>query len=741
MSDKHKIWDIIEYILGLIAFLSLLLFIHLRMSVELHDPDIWLHLKTGEYIVQHKAIPQIDIFSSTISGKEWIDHSWLVQVIFYLVFHFGGPDNLLLLSAITVILAFLFLFFSVYNQRQHLTLSVVMLTMAAFASQSRFNIRPENFSILFFSLYLFLLTRHVRKNWIFLLPLIQLIWVNCHGFFILGPLLVAIFILAEKLKRLGILPWQWNETELLDARSYRNLVRVFLLVCVASFINPYGYKGALYPFLVIFDSTGKTGIFYKHIQELKPAWQINHNLFLFYYVLAVISLLTFLLNFKRINIAYLIIWLILLGISVRINRNVIFFNFAAFLIIMDNLVKGLSVKKLNFIEGFFGKSIYILKYIVIVIIILRISETNSGILRSSYYIFEDNRVKSSLLGVAAEAYPDKAADFILKNELPGNIFNLFNHGSYFIYRLFPKKKVFIDGRTELYGGNFFSNYQKILNIDEHAISDLFKRYKINTVLLSGEISDIGNLSRYFFNKPDEWALVYFAEDAIIFLRATSQNKTLIDKLRIDLKKRQVLKADLNKIGMRNVFPEPYIKFAWMFYHLGLGEQAISQAKEALRILPSASDAYNIIGGVYTKQKLYEQALEALRLARIYEPNHIETLLGIGNLYMETAKFKDAVEIYKKLIQLTPYDPEGYYLLGQSYNQTNNLKLAIKLTRTALKINPFNANYYKELGDLLCKDKDFRGAIQIYKNAIDFGLDPDDFNKRLSSISEKTKTQK
>ena len=720
MSDKNKTWDIIEYFLGITAFIILFLFIHLSMSYELQDPDIWLHIKTGEYIVQHQSIPQTDIFSSTVPGKEWIDHSWLVQVIFYLVFHFAGPDNLILLSVVLLLAAFLFLFFSIYRSRRHLTLGVAILAITILASRIRFNIRPENFSILFFSLYLFILARHINTKWIFLAPLIQLFWVNCHGFFIIGPLLVGVFVLVEKLKRLKILPWEWAKVQPLDNQSYKNLILVFLLMCLVSFINPYGYKGVVYPFSVTFNSIGKLNISYEHIQELLPIWRLNYNTVSAYYILAIISLLFFLLNFKRINLAYLLSWLLFLGISFQVNRNVIFFNFIAFFVINDNLIKMFNINKFSFFEKHFGKSIYLFKYLILLAIIFCFSRSSQSVLNSSYYVSEENSFKSALLGITANEYPDKAIDFLIKNELPANLFNQFNYGSYLIYRVYPKKRVFIDGRTEVYGENFLKDYRRILYINEDTINTLFEKHGINTVFICGKALDIGDLSAYFFHKPD-WALIYFESDGIIFVRNAPQNIKLVEKLKIDLSKWQVPKVDLDKMGLGKIFPEEYLKRAWLFYYFGLYEQAVSEAKQALRILPSSPDAYNIIGRVYINQKLYDRAFEFLRLAKIYNPNYKETLISLGQLYKETNEFNKALEIYKKLIKLNPYFAEGYYLLGQLYNQMSDQKLAIKSMRLAIKLNPYVTKYYKELHDILYKNKDLQGASQVDKDATDSGV--------------------
>jgi len=741
MINKYRILDIIEYVFGIVAAIGLFLFVQLNMSYELQDPDIWLHLKTGEYIVQHKTVPLGDIFSSTVSNKGWIDHSWLVQVIFYLVFHFGGADNLIFLSALVVTFAFLFLFFSTYKGREYLILSIGILFITILASKLRFNIRPENFSVLFFSLYIFILKRQVRKSWVFLLPLIQLIWVNSHGFFILGPLMVGVFILAQELKRAKLLPWEWSKVDLLDANSYRNLKAVFLLVCLVSFINPYGYKGALYPLWVIFNTLGKSSIFYKYIIELLPTARYFKAVSA-YYLLIILSLSVFLLNLRRINVAYLMFWLILLGISFRVNRNVIFFNFFAFLITTGGLINSLDIKKFNFIENLFGKGtrllLYLLKFAIIALLICWVATKSYSILLKRYYIFEENRTKSALLGITAKGYPERAADFILEKDLPGNIFNQFNHGSYLIYRLFPKKKVFIDGRTELYGEPFFKDYEKILTVDKDTINNIFNKYDINTVLLSEIVAD-GDLPPYLFDSPD-WALVYFDKNSLIFLKNTPQNKTLINRLKVDLKKFKSQKADLDKIGLKNVYPEPYVNRGWIFYCLGLDEQALNEVREALRVLPSCAQAYNITGRIYLKQKLYAQAFETLRLASIYAPFDADTLVSLGDFYSQTGKLDESLKTYKKLSKLYPYYAKGFYLLNRAYAEVNNTKSAIKSLRNALKLDPVIAHYYQELGELLEKNSDFKGMTGVYKDALDMGLDKNNFYNLLNAARNKTKVK-
>jgi tetratricopeptide (TPR) repeat protein len=253
----------------------------------------------------------------------------------------------------------------------------------------------------------------------------------------------------------------------------------------------------------------------------------------------------------------------------------------------------------------------------------------------------------------------------------------------------------------VYGDAFFKNYQAILNSDANSINDTFNKYNINTVILSEAGGNLDNLSGYFFNKK-EWALVYFNTDALIFLKDTPQNKLIISRLKLDLKKWITKKTQLNEIGLKRVYPDPYINRGWKFYYFGLYEQALDESREALRILPSASDAYNIMGRVYLKQKLYNRAFQALRLAGIYGPLDTQTLVSLGDFYTQTDKIDEAIKIYKKLTKLNPDFAEGYYLLGRAYSKRNDAKLAISSLSRAVKLAPFSTRYSKKLDELLKK---------------------------------------
>lgn len=700
MLNHEKIKHFIEYSLGIIALIWIFLFLQLSMSSELSDSDIWLHLKTGEYITQHKTVPQVDIYSASIYGKTWINHSPFTQVIFYWLFNSGGPDALIIFSTALILLAFLLLFLCIYKNKTKLWLSVTMLALAIIASRIRFNIRPENFSVLFFCAYLWILTRYKNKKLIFLLPVAQLIWVNCHGFFILGPALIAIFIISEKLKMQKKLPWEWSDCEPMDKDSYRNLITVFLLSTLACLINPNGLKGALYPLTIISNTLIHPSAASNYILELLPPWMLRSEQVSIYYVLLGVSFASFLFNFRKINLSFLLSWIALLGISFNVNRNIIFFNCIACLASVDNFSR-VDYKKI-FRKILSEKSIFLLKCIILTTIISCFAIDSLRILNEAYYIIDKNQIKSRLFGVTKN-YPSKAADFIFKNKLPDNLFNIFNHGAYLIYRLYPNNHVFIDGRTELYSNKFFKDYLRIINADTSTIDGLLAEYNIQTILLSGNFPNLKKLTEYLIQNK-KWVLVYLNDDGLIFVRQIIQNQDLAERLRVDLNKWEIAKPDLKKIGLRNINPDLYVKLAQMLYALGAYQKAELQAKEVLNILPSTADAYVVLGEIYLHQDNLDQAYQYLRLASIYAPNNLSTLSALSNYYLQIGDAKNTEEIYKRIIKLSPQYAQGYYLLGIYYKKTKNLNNAIKYLRKATELAPYSTEYLNKCKEVATKIK-------------------------------------
>ncbi|HXU61502.1 MAG TPA: hypothetical protein VN962_07370 [Polyangia bacterium] len=163
----------------------------------LSDYDVWWHLRTGQLILQAGAVPRQDWFTYTNADRAWIDVYWLYQIGLALLFRLGGATALVVLKAVAgATIVALSSRGRVEGARRDGPLwpwglawmpGVVMLS-------GRLTERPELVSLLLLTSVLVVLARApARPRLLWLLPALQLAWANCHGFFVLGPLVLAAY--------------------------------------------------------------------------------------------------------------------------------------------------------------------------------------------------------------------------------------------------------------------------------------------------------------------------------------------------------------------------------------------------------------------------------------------------------------------------------------------------------------------------------------------------------------------
>src|SRR5208283_5225753 len=124
---SERFWQRLSMALGWLSIGVLFALITFSSSIEIKDLDLWLHLRMGEWISQHRFVPGYDVLSCTISGKPWVNHEWLFQVLVYQVFRAFGFDGLINLQSFVVVFTFLMLLFLGYNRdRQWMTVFTLL---------------------------------------------------------------------------------------------------------------------------------------------------------------------------------------------------------------------------------------------------------------------------------------------------------------------------------------------------------------------------------------------------------------------------------------------------------------------------------------------------------------------------------------------------------------------------------------------------------------------------------------
>ena len=210
------------------------------------DPDFWWHLRTGELIVESGSIPHSDPFSFTQTGKQWVAHEWLTEVLFYRIFQVGGTALLILCFSTIIAASFWFIYRNCVQESRPYAAGFALL-LGALATAPTWGVRPQMITFLLTSVTLFLLERYRQnRDWKYILPLpfLVLLWVNMHAGDLTFFMIAGIYTLDEL--------WTY-----LSARNHRlspSAIPVLSLgtalsgSLLASLINPNGYHILVYPF-------------------------------------------------------------------------------------------------------------------------------------------------------------------------------------------------------------------------------------------------------------------------------------------------------------------------------------------------------------------------------------------------------------------------------------------------------------------------------------------------------------
>ncbi len=225
------------------------------------DPDLWWHLRLGQWIADNHAVPHTEFFSYTANGAPLVAHEWLSELLFWAVHGVVGLAGLAVLVGLVTWSGLLAL---AWIARQHgasgFNVGVVLL-LGAKAMQPITGTRPQMLTFALLCWSLFLLDRHLRRGgrrvWL-LVPLVVL-WANLHAGFAVGLGILAAALAA------GVVDAWWQH-ELDPARRWRLVTAAAaLLLCVAAaLLNPNGID--LYRYALL----GSTPAAHQLIQEWQP---------------------------------------------------------------------------------------------------------------------------------------------------------------------------------------------------------------------------------------------------------------------------------------------------------------------------------------------------------------------------------------------------------------------------------------------------------------------------------------
>ena len=390
------------------------------------DPDVWWHIRTGQWIAQHHWVPYTDWFSSYGLGKPWAAYSWLFEVLIYGLFSRLGLIGLLAYVYAMVLAITATLHSLVRKFENRVAYSVALTGLALFAMAPLYTPRPWLFTILLFIIELNILIsvrRSRRYRGLFLLPPLFALWANLHIQFVLGFFVLGVAACEEPLARL-LRRHQMNGDQ--DRALPPLFMTLIALGCVvATLANPYHIK----IYAVVVELTRQAG-FYNLINEFAamdfrtiPEWL----------VLGLTLGATFALGRQR---AVKPFWFLLLLagmlISFRARRDLWFVVIIAVGIISSS--RSAALVGSRYILGRAQTLVVIAALGILLLLTFRAKHISEGELQVA----------------VASSYPARAASLVEERGYAGPLYNHLDWGGYLIWRL-PQLPVSIDGRTNIYG--------------------------------------------------------------------------------------------------------------------------------------------------------------------------------------------------------------------------------------------------------------------------------------------------
>jgi hypothetical protein len=491
-----------------IGLLSVLVFTPLSVRL-LGDAGIGWHIRAGQQIIATHAIPRVDSFSSTMAGKSWFAWEWLYDLLVGQLEARWRLHGVVWLTAAVIAAVFAWMFRLLIERGTNMLVALLLVLLAVSASMIHFLARPHVVSWLFTLAWFWILDSSERddfgqrgehgRRWLWALPLLMLVWVNVHGGFLIGFVLLGIFLLGTM--------WTWFRArenrieELLQniaaRRRVRNLATVGLLSMAASLVNPYGWK--LYWHVYYYLSNR---FLMDHIDEFQsPNFHgIAQKCFL---VLLLITVTTLALRGRDLRISQGLVVLFAVYAGLYASRNI---PISSVLLVM---VVGPFVPRAGLVGGFIqrmaavevrqrGHLWPILATLVTFSIAANGGRIGSGVLMDAR--FDPKRM------------PVQAVNYLEKSEENGPVLSPDYWGGYLIYRRYPKARVVVDDRHDLYGEEFFKSYLKMVR-GERGWDEFLRTHPISCVLLPRDAA-LANI----LIVTKGWKQIYADDVAIAFVR-------------------------------------------------------------------------------------------------------------------------------------------------------------------------------------------------------------------------------
>jgi hypothetical protein len=413
----------------ILAIYSLPLVVAIRpVGIPVCDPDLWWHLRVGEWVVQHRAVPGTDPFSAYGQGKAWVAYSWLYEVLLYGLYSAFGLAGVVVYRTALSLAIVAAVHRLVLRNRPSSLLAAALTGVCVLPVAMLFSERPWLFTILFgtFTVRAILDLREGRRAPLpWLLPVVFAVWANVHIQFVYGLLLLALACVAPVIDRRLHGGDEGTAAEFGSA-GWRNTVMLTLACLLATLLNPYGVR--LYH--VIIEYATQPGPF-QFVNELKaPEFREPCD----WVMLGLTAAAAFALGRRpRLRSFDVLLMAGSAVLSFRSRRDLwVVVVAAAGILSAGPFARG----SISWVNGWTSRRVAALVAVLVC-------------LAAGLAVVRDLS-PAGLERTVAKVFPGAAARYVAEHNCTGPLYNDFDWGGYLIHAL-PSLPVAIDGRTNLHG--------------------------------------------------------------------------------------------------------------------------------------------------------------------------------------------------------------------------------------------------------------------------------------------------
>ena len=430
-----------------------------------NDGDVSWHIATGQWILDHRALPATDPFSLTWAGKPWVPIEWLAEVFYASAYRLASYSGVAALVTAALIGLHTVVFFNASRWTRPL-LPIVLMDFVLIPTMLA---RPHVLAwpLLALWTWLMLWARERDRAPPPAAALIMTIWANLHGGFVFGLMIAAVFgleALVATPDKLRVIR-QWG---------------LFGLACaIAVCINGNGLAGTLHP--LHFTRLKMLPM----IEEWKPS-----NPYVTPVFFGVLAVTLALIAWKRPRLHWLR-WLLMggmLALALYQARHQAMLGIIAAMLLPEGFAKGLEIKA-EAAQRYRARQLALPAALALIAV----------------------RAILPLHPVESETNPWHLIAAVPTDLRSQPVLNGYSMGGPLIL---SGIRPYIDGRGDMYGDDLVLGFASIINGNAAQFAQAVKLWDIRWAILPKEnVKLIGLLAR-----SPEWRLAYRDKVGVIYVR-------------------------------------------------------------------------------------------------------------------------------------------------------------------------------------------------------------------------------